>query len=188
MEEIWKEVENTNGYYQVSNLGRVKSLERWIKGKRTGAKLIKEKILKPVIDKGYAKICLRMDGNGKGATFVHRLVAIAFIPNPENKRTVNHKNGIRNDNRVENLEWATHSENCKHGFSVLGRNPRRGLLDKRSKPIYQYDDFGNLIKKWDCGMDAQRNGYCRQAIYAVCNGKKKHHKGFVWSKTPLNEI
>lgn len=108
MEEIWKDVKGYEGLYQVSNLGKVKSLPK------VGS--VKENILKNFIkDQGY--LAVTVSKNDKRKTYLnHRLLAISFIPNPENKLEVNHKNGIKDDNRVDNLEWCTHSENIKHAY------------------------------------------------------------------------
>lgn len=182
IEEIWKDIEGYEGSYQVSNLGRVKSIERVVKGKRTGHKKIEEHILTPPIVRGYCRVTLANSGKNRKVFSVHRLVAIAFIPNPENKKTVNHKNGIRNDNRLENLEWATYSENCKHGFKELGRNPRRGSLDNRSIPVYCYTDDWVLIKSYESEMEAQRDGHTRASIRYCISKKKQHHHGMRWSR------
>jgi len=111
--EIWKPVVGYEGLYEVSNLGRVKSLPR-------NGTIRQERVLRENVKRsGYVNIVLRK--NGKPRTFrLHRLVARAFIQNPENKPQVNHKNGDKRDNRAINLEWTTVSENLKHKFSVLG--------------------------------------------------------------------
>jgi hypothetical protein len=115
MNEIWKDINGYQGVYQVSNLGRVRSLDRQIVYLRRG-KLITSKhrgrIMKGSYTEGYLRIQLGKYGL---RDFIHRLVAQAFIPNPENKPEVNHINLIRDDNRVENLEWVTASENVIHG-------------------------------------------------------------------------
>ena len=126
--EIWKDINGYEGLYQVSNLGRVKSLERrWKSGRHSNySHFHEEKIMSNAIDKssGYIRISLFKDSKGKSFN-THTLVANAFIPNPENKPTVNHKNSVRHDNRVDNLEWATFSENNLHAVDV-GHNNTRG--------------------------------------------------------------
>lgn len=103
--EIWKDIEGFEGYYKVSNYGNVMSL------KRTGAT---GGLIKPYEHtKGYSKVSLWKGNKGKKMS-IHRLVATAFIPNPDNKPQTNHKNGVRDDNHVSNLEWCTNSENQIH--------------------------------------------------------------------------
>jgi hypothetical protein len=107
MEEVFKDIKGYEGRYQISNLGNVKSLKNK-----------KEIILKGGIDSCGYKIVSLIDTNKKQSTkTVHRLVAITFIPNPENKLTVNHINGIKLDNKIENLEWNTYAENMTHSFN-----------------------------------------------------------------------
>ena len=109
--EIWKDIKGYEGYYQVSNLGRIRSLDRWGKGIK---KFYKGKIIsQSKHPTGYMMVSLCKDASAR--TFkVHRLIAEAFIPNPENKPCIDHINTIRDDNRIENLRWCTHKENVNN--------------------------------------------------------------------------
>lgn len=146
--EVWKDVVGYEGFYMVSNSGRVKSLNRVSDYNSRPTKGIYIKDRKS--NKGY--FLIRLNKNGHASAFLlHRLIAIAFIPNPENKRCVNHINGIKDDNRIENLEWCTYSENNKHAYRTglkkvsKGMLGRKGVLSPYSKPVRQMDLNGNEI-------------------------------------------
>lgn len=126
MQEIWKSIKHYPNY-QVSNLGNVRRLNK-------DYRCPKYRYLKPKLEKtGYLRVCLYENLKPKFHS-IHRLVALAFIPNYKNKPTVNHINGQKNDNRVENLEWATYSENELHSIKVLNIN-RNTFKQKQSAII-----------------------------------------------------
>lgn len=130
MKEEWKDVIGFEGIYQVSDLGRVKSLQRMVVRPK-GSYIKKEIILKPTLLKiGYLFIKIR-DGFKYHPFYIHRLIATHFMDNEDNQRTVNHKNGIKTDNRIENLEWATHSENIKHAYDT-GLKVKIGMMGEKN--------------------------------------------------------
>ena len=132
MIEIWKDIQGHEGRYQVSNMGRVRSLPRVVNN-HTGELLVKGKILSQRSDfKGYMRIDL-IDNNGKKHYYgVHRLVAMAFIDNPDNKPQINHIDGKKDNNTVDNLEWVTNQENHDHAI-LNGLYPNQGKLRKHRK-------------------------------------------------------
>ena len=154
--EVFKDIK---GYpnYQVSNLGRI-----WSK--------ISQKYMKSQKDAcGYLRIQLRAI-NGKVKTEkIHRLVAITFIDNPNNLPEVNHINHIRDDNRVDNLEWVTHKENCEK--------------TKKVRKIGKYDRDGNLIEVFDTlAQAAKAENVTPSNIYALINGKPQKNRKYLWKK------
>lgn len=174
-----KDIIGYEGLYTISSDGRVFS-------KNGERKLMTANTSYPVVD-------LYKNNKRKTCT-VHRLLAIHFIENPKNLLTVNHKNGIRNDNRLENLEWCTQQDNVLHAFRVLGRKnnfqtnhpkPSLGKFGKDhhvSKPILQIVN-GEIIRRWESGMDAVREGFKSPRITECCQGKRKTHAGYEWKYT-----
>ena len=165
MQEIWKDIKNYEGLYQVSNFGKVKSLPR--KGTQTNT----EKILKVSYTyNGYERVSLHKNNKDK-RYLVHRLVAETFIPNPNNYPQVNHKDENKINNNVSNLEWCTPSYNINYG-------KRNNNLNKE---VWQYDLQGKFIKKWKSTMEIQRTlGFKNQNISFACLEEKHTSHGYIW--------
>lgn len=178
MLEIWKDVVGFETLYQVSNLGRVKSLAKEVDN-NGGKQKRKECIVKSRKNRhGYLQLTL--SNNKKYTKTIHRLVAEAFLPNTSNKPQINHINGIKTDNRVENLEWATASENTLHSVNVLGNKSPRGRYNKFSKPVLQIKD-DKIIAKFECVMEAERQTGINNGNIANCaNGHRKTACGYKW--------
>lgn len=180
--EIWKDVEGYKNYYQVSNGGRVKSLSRIIIKKNQYGYFnypVRERILKYNVDKKGYLYCILYKEKRK-TYFIHCLVAQAFIENPENKPEVNHINGIKENCCVGNLEWMTRIENMKDAIEN-GLINNKGKNHPIARPVVQVDILGNVIKKFDCISDAQRElGINHSNIVAVCRGRQKTAGSFSW--------
>lgn len=179
MEEVFKDIKGYEGLYQASNLGRIKSLKRYRKNGYSGY-YQKEQIKKVRNSHGYKLITLYK--NSKGTDYrVHRLVAEAFIPNPENKPQVNHINGDKTDNRAENLEWCTNGENQKHAIKNGLKYKVFGLGSSSRKKIKQYDLNGNFIKEWDYILLASVNlNISNSAISNCLRGRSKTAGKYYW--------
>lgn len=173
--EIWKPIVGWEKYYEVSNLGRVRSLH---------IRKSKNPIM-PIfsnVQRGYMQVLLQANKYRKTYK-VHRLVATAFIPNSENKPQVNHINGNKIDNRADNLEWCTNSENQIHAYIHGLKKPFTELTHPGNISVYQYDINGIFIAKYiSATVAARKNNFCRSKITECCNGNRKTSNGFIWSK------
>ena len=169
--EIWKDIEGYEGLYQVSNLGRVKSLKRITKIPNAMRKQ-DEKIIKPKTTGYYYHVKLCKNGQVKNFT-IHRLVAKTFIPNPENLPCINHKDENKLNNVVSNLEWCTYKYNNNYGNRV------QKASQKQQKQINQYDLRDNFIKCWNSINEAIRF-YKNRHIWDASVGKRKTASGFKW--------
>ena len=156
--EVYKQIIGYEGLYEVSNLGNVKSLNYLHTGQ--------EKLLSPAFDKdGYLLVVLSKNGEKKTCK-VHRLVAQAFLPNPNNYPEINHKDENKLNNSVNNLEWCTAQYN--HDYSL-------------SKQVEQYDLSGNYIATWKSTVEIQRQlGFDQSSISKCCLGKLKTSHGYIW--------
>lgn len=184
LNEEWKDIPYSNRLYQISNYGRIRRIEHNRVSSRYNKKgrLYKSKILKATTNKqGYVNFQLYTIGGLMKTFKVHRLVAELFIPNPYNKEQVNHIDGNKQNNRIDNLEWCTNGENGKHAWDCGLRTRRIGKDNKFSVIIEQYDKNGNYVKTWDSIADITRNlGISHSLITATCQGKQKTSHGYIW--------
>ena len=180
MEEIWKDIEGFEGLYQVSNLGRVRSLGRdLVRKSRYGTMApyhINGRVLKPLHSQGdYCYVHL-FDKNGTSTNHkVHRLVAKAFVPNPDNLNEVNHIDEDKENNRADNLEWCKHMDNCNHGT----RNERSAVM--RGIQVEQLTLDGHHVAFYQSACDASRQtGIARKGINDCCRRHLKTAGGYLW--------
>lgn len=162
MEEIWKGIKFDKNY-MVSNIGNIYSKKS-------------KKILKPYLTrKGYLRIML----SNKKRYVIHRLVAEAFIPNIKNKPQVNHIDGNKLNNCVDNLEWCTQSENMQHALKTKLKIMPKGKEVYNARSILQFDTNGNFVKEWDCISEAQRELHLYH-ISDCCYGKRNKCGNYLW--------
>lgn len=178
MKEIFKPIDEFNGKYLISNLGRVKSLNYIYPG-NIG-------FLKPINHHGgYQVVHLSKDGKVYNR-MIHTLVARAFLSQPEGKPIVNHIDGNKHNNVVSNLEWVTYKENSQHAQKIGLRDPHANNIPKgkdnvHSKPILQFTKDGDLVKRWECMSDAAREYKCNPCLIVNnAAGRTKTARGYVW--------
>ena len=172
MKEIWQDIEEYEGIYQISNFGRIKRLYC----------NKKEKVLKPFIKNGYYTV--RLSKKSKVKNFrVHRLIGKAFIKNPNNYNIIDHINGIKTDNKFENLEWVTHKENTRRAWQqglCTGTKGKLGIQNKKSIKILQLKN-GKVINEFYGTYEAQRiTGIANSSINECCRDKRKTAGGYEW--------
>lgn len=180
--EIWKPIKGYEGYYQVSNLGNVRSLDRIVTYSNNKIYLYKSRIRKPYKDRGGYLTCdLRKNSKGKNAK-VHRLVAEAFIPNPNNLPQVNHRDEDKTNNHVENLEWCDGKYNVNYGTAIQRSAEKRLNSPKLSKPVLQLDlETNQIIAEYPSARGAERQlNIYNGGISYCCRGERKTAGGFKW--------
>jgi len=189
MNEEWRDILGFEGRYQVSNMGRIKSLSRRVNS-RVGGRTLKERILVTFFTPaGYESVDLAREKH----FLVHRAVALAFIPNPENKPCVNHVDGDKKNNNVSNLEWCTYQENEQHSWKELGKTQPGTCLGKfgwdapSSKPVEMYTLDGKLVHTFGGAMEAARKlrtmGFPRASqgrVSSAARGETKICYGYVF--------
>jgi NUMOD4 motif/HNH endonuclease len=174
--EVWKDIPGFEGLYMVSSIGRVKSLGRKAENKN---QTIKEKILCP-LKKGHYRYYQLRKGGETVREFCHRLVAAAFIPNQNNYPYINHINGTPRDNRVENLEWCTPSQNIKHAYkNGLMRPPKKQPLKR--KAVIQKTLSGEFIKEFESIESASNEtGEPKATICRCAKGQTLNPTRYIW--------
>lgn len=175
IKEEWRPIKDFEGLYEVSNLGEVRSLGRCVKANKSGTRFVKDRILsKGNSRNGYLSVVLSKDGKHHCVS-VHRLVALAFIQNPNNYREVNHKDENKHNNRVENLEWCDRVYNANFGTGVA----RCSI--KRLKPVRMFNLQGDFIKEFASAREANIiTGVSYKNISSVCRGHRRCAGNYLW--------
>ena len=174
MKEEWKDIKGYESLYQISNLGRIKGLNRYVKNNHS-VRYIKERILKPNKNKdGYYTISFWTKGKMK-QHYIHRLVAQAFLDNPNNYPIVNHKDENPNNNNSLNLEWCNYKYNNDYGTRKIKSMINQG------KKVNQFDLQGNFIKQWNSTREIERTlKISHSVISKCCREKQKTSHGYIW--------
>lgn len=167
--EIWKDIPGFNGKYQASNLGNIRSMNY------NGTNIVKN--MSQYNSRGYLACKLTLNGINK-RYLVHRLILLTFNGSNE-KNEVNHKDGNKHNNKIDNLEWCTRSENILHAYRTGLKIAKSGDEHPKSKSVYRIKD-DKIIKKYNFIYEAEHDGFSHSKIVLCCQGKRKHHKGYEW--------
>lgn len=184
--EIWKPVKGYEGFYEVSSNGRVRSLDRTVIVHKSGKvyrSIRKGRMLKQWRAVGYYHVTLSKDKKIY-APFVHKLVAEAFLENPNGYHTVNHKDENKLNNSYDNLEWCTQVYNRNYGNAESKRlesfMKSNGTHNTYMKSVVQCDKSGKVVKIYKPITDVEKSGFNYTCVINCCKGKRKSHKGFIW--------
>lgn len=191
MKEVWKPIKGYEGLYEISNLGKIKSLKRILIYKNGHNRPMFERIMTARVSKGY--LCVNLYKNGKIKTSrIHRLVAEAFVPNPYNKPYIDHIDTIKTNNRYDNLRWVTPKENTLNPItlnriiSIIKRedtikNRIKACKTSNSKPVVQCTKDMIFVTEYKSATEAAKfNGFNRRNISHCCEGKRKTCSGYIW--------
>lgn len=178
-EEIWKPIKGYEGLYEVSNMGRVRSLDRFVRTRNNKLRLSKGKMLS-FGDNGHGyKIVNLSKNNNPALKYVHRLVASAFVENLLDLPEVNHKDENLENNCVDNLEWCTAKYNANYG--TRNERNRKEKIENYGKKVNQYDLYGNFIRTFpSLSVIEEKYGFFATAISRCCKGKQKTSYGYIW--------
>lgn len=189
-QEIWKDVVGYDGFYKVSNKGRLMRCERIASNNHLLPNKIK--VLREKNNGYYGTTIVDCNGNYKNV-LIHKLVAQAFIPNPENKPCVDHINGIKADNTVENLRWCTYKENVNFPLSLKNRSAagkiaqnkphtiQSKIASSHKKKVLQYTLDGDFLREFESLHEISRMlGFSVPNISACCNNRRKNAFGYIW--------
>jgi hypothetical protein len=186
-------VKGWEGLYEIDKLGNIFSLPKTITYVDGRTFTYKYRSRKSVLSGNGYHMMFLSDGNSKECVYVHRLLALTFLGDPVgSKNHVNHKNGVKTDNRLENLEWVTRSENMQHRYDVLKNKAaalgKFGALNCGSKAIIgtSMDGLGTTIE-FAALQEAARNGFSAGNICMCISGERKYHKGFTWKFSAKNQ-
>jgi hypothetical protein len=177
-EEIWKPIKGYEKSYLISNYGRVKSLDRIAITVDGVMRHYKGKILSTTPNKHRGYVAVKLSDSNRRISEVidvHRLVALHFLPNPNNLPVVNHRDCKRSNSHVDNLQWVTVSEN----LTYKGAHLRAG--ESRKKKVFQYSMDGEYIRSYSWASEAAQDGFYPNCITQACCGFKPHYRGFKWT-------